>query len=177
LNISQLISLLLPPSIPSEVHETPNWDEVEARLNIALPTDYKEFIGAFGIGEIAGEIWMLNPFSERFNLYHYKDLILGELGKVKAEFPEEYSFPLFPEEKGLLPCAVTNNGDVIFWKTRGNPDDWTILLLEVRSTEYETYDMPLTDFLAQLLKSEIKSEIISSPPFNTYVKFKPLLDK
>lgn len=53
--------------------------------------------------------------------------------------------PLFPEQGGLLPFLVTDNGDTGFWITRAKPEKWPILLKDARAPEFEVHFFHLLD--------------------------------
>jgi hypothetical protein len=60
----------------------------------------------------------------------------------KQKFPDDFPRSLFPEEGGLLPWGVTDNGDILNWITSDNPEKWSILVYDGRSGdayEYKNY--------------------------------------
>ena len=44
------------------------WEDVEKKLEITFPMDYKMFIDFYGEGSINEFLWVLSPFSENENL-------------------------------------------------------------------------------------------------------------
>ena len=136
------------------------WHEIELKLGIKLPTDYKEFIGRYGVGCINDFLWVLNPFTQNSNLN------LIEKGREireayiisKNEFSEEFLYDVFPSDGGLLPCAITDNGDEIYWLTTKVTDEWNIIVYESRSSDYYQYNMGLVEFLYKILAKEINCE-------------------
>lgn len=134
------------------------WNEIEFKLGIKLPTDYKSFINRYGVGCINDFLWVLNPFTQNSNLN------LIEKGKKireayiisKNAFPEDFIHDVFPSIDGLLPCAITDNGDEIFWLTSNVVDEWNIIVYESRSSGYYEYNMGLAEFLYKILTKDIK---------------------
>ena len=63
---------------------------------------------------------------------------------------------MFPSNGGLLPCAITDNGDEIYWLTSNIVDEWNIIVYESRSSDYYEYNMGLAEFLHKILAKEIE---------------------
>ena len=63
---------------------------------------------------------------------------------------------------GLLPFGATDNGDVFFWLTEGQPDEWRVVLNAGRDPRCEEYPGGMTRVLAQLLSKAVRSQIL--PP-------------
>ena len=158
--IIDTLTLLIPP--PADPVETRgSWMQVEMSLGTHLPDDFKEFIDVYGSGKIGDFISILNPFSTRpsLNLIEVSKKNLEALRVLSIEFGEVTKSDLFPVPGGILPVALTDNGDVIHWKTTGKPNDWTIVVNEARSPLYEHYNCSLTRFIENLAKGEITSDI------------------
>jgi hypothetical protein len=51
----------------------------------------------------------------------------------------------------LLPWAITDNGDVAYWRTTGDPDAWTVTVNEARGPEWHDYPGGTADFLVAWL--------------------------
>src|SRR5215475_9300487 len=76
---------------------------------------------------------------------------LSALKELAQDFGEKCPYALFPETGGLLPVGITDNGDVIYWLTRGKPADWKIVVNQARSQRYEEFDCDLISFLRKIL--------------------------
>jgi hypothetical protein len=163
-SLERLLSVLPPPAHPAEVSRRDDWKAVEAEMGTTLPDDHKEFIGTYGTGRIDGFLWVFNPFSENenLNLITAGKVRLDALRELRDEFGEEVPYKLFPEDGGLLPFAATDNGDVLYWKTSGSPDDWTNVVNESRGPDYEEHQVGVVNFLYGILTREIICSIF--PP-------------
>lgn len=158
-------AVLQPPQEPREVPaDNEAWKSVEDRLGTRLPQDYKAFIELFGTGSTGGFIWVFNPFSsnKHVNLIEHGRLELGGLASLKEEFPQDYVHDAYPTPGGLLPFAVTDNGDMLHWKTVGEPDHWTVIVYESRGPKYYGFDGSMTDFLASVLTRSVACDVF--PP-------------
>lgn len=150
--IEDLINIMPPPQAPIESHGQ-TWANVEGAIGTLLPTDYKAFIENYGSGRINAFVWIFNPFSNRpaINLVNQVSAQLNALKTLANDFGEKCPYALFPENGGLLPLGMTDNGDVIHWLTKGKPDEWRIVVNEARGPRYEEFDSDLTSFLRKIL--------------------------
>jgi hypothetical protein len=157
--IEDLIILMPPPETPVEARGT--WATVQSAIGSPLPGDYKAFIEKYGSGRINGFIWIFNPFSKRpsINLVSQMSVQLNTLKTLARDFGEQRTYPLFPDNGGLLPLGMTDNGDVIHWLTKGEPIDWKIVVNEARSPRYEEFGSDLTSFLSKILTRDSRSNL------------------
>ena len=160
--IEDLMDIMPPPEVPIDSHGG-SWASVESAIGTVLPADYKAFIEKYGSGRINSFIWIFNPFSNhpQINLVNQVSVQLNVLKELVQDFGEECPYALFPENGGLLPVGITDNGDVIHWLTKGKPADWKIVVNEGRGPKYEEFDSDLTTFLRKILMREIRCSIFS----------------
>ena len=162
----KIIEVLPPPDNPVYAGDPSRWEAIEKRLGTPLPIDYKNFINTYGTGFIGGTVWIYNPFFD----YHAQNLLsanenwLALFREVKAEFPKRYPFPIYPESGGVLLCGRTDTGDKICWKTTGDPDSWTIILVDKSGIDVEEYDGGITSFLIAFLTGEFQGELLLGEP-------------
>lgn len=137
------------------------WGEIEARLGCALPDDYKEYIETFGLGCLDGFLYVFSPFSENrnLNLFAQVETRLAALRELKASSRDEVQYPLFPETGGLLPWGASDNGDVLFWLTEGQANEWGVVINAGRDARCEEYAGGMAYVLSQLLSGAAVSKI------------------
>src|SRR5215216_7950686 len=160
--LERLRELLPPPAEPVEAGRSDGWAEIEAALGTALPGDFKAFTERYGSGTVDDFLYLFNPFAagEDGNLLAEKDRVLAAYARTRARFPERLRLPPFPEPGGVLPLGRTDNGDELYWVTRGDPGDWPVALMESRAARQEVHRMPVTGFLAALAAGELPSRIL-----------------
>jgi len=176
MSFNDLVNVLPPPITPSENDVDRSWTDIESRLGISLPDDYRKYIRRYGSGCIGAFIWPFNPFSknENLNLEFQVAARTRALRTSKEQFSIVLPFPLYPQEGGLLPWGATDNGDVLFWLTEGCPNEWSVVINEARAEIYERYQSTMTDFLHNLISARISSEIIPSDFIDHDTLFSPL---
>lgn len=176
--LKDLSELVSPPSTPIESGNDVSWSEIERSLEVVLPSDYKKYINTFGSGQIGLFLTPFNPFSsnEYLNLLNQANVRLNALREIKEKYGEsECPYRLHPEPEGLLPWGCTDNGDVLFWLTVGNPDEWVTVINESRGPMFEQYEESMTGFLAKLISREIASQIIPEDFLDRSSLFTPLV--
>ncbi|MBQ2922487.1 MAG: SMI1/KNR4 family protein [Tyzzerella sp.] len=131
------------------------WEEVENKLGITFPKDYKMFIDSYGEGGINEFLWILSPFSENENLNSIEKfkVMKDAYISMQREFPEQFSFDFYNGKTGLFPWGITDNGDELFWNYKG--DVLEIVVYESRYANNMSYIMSMEDFLCGLLSREI----------------------
>lgn len=139
---------------------------VEAQLSLLLPMDYKQLICGYGSGSWQEFLWVLNPFSRNkyLNLVEQSRRLLEAERIIRGDWPDLVPFALYPEEGGLFPWGITDNGDRLFWRTEGEPGSWPIIVFESRGPEYECHQLSCCDFLREWLRGEL---IVSVFPDDT----------
>lgn len=160
--LEELKSLVPPPANPSL--NAGNWETLYEALGTKLPDDFVALISDYGAGRFFIFLHPFSPFSEERPMHKMVKEALWAEREIKTSFPEDFPFPLHPEPGGLLPWAVTDNGDRVFWKTEGAPNAWTIVVWESRGPLFEVYEESATSFLLRCAKGELRSEIM--PPYH-----------
>jgi len=169
MTIETLIKISPSPASPNE---TPgDWVEVERKIGKELPSDYKSLIAKYGSGSFGGFLYLLNPFSklEGYDYFQHVQEILNAYKKLKKT--KNLAHDVYPSPEGLYPFAVTDNGDVLYWKIFSDPKEWTIILYNSRHWKYEEYFDGAVGFLLKWLSGNLGSEIFetpANPSFNSY---------
>jgi hypothetical protein len=165
--IEELQKILPLPRKSLETGNSEDWDRVEMKLGLTLPEDYKEFINIYGTSYIEVlDLNILNPFSKNAYLNLWDDIFkkgsLWALGIIKKEGGEEQCpYPIYPQPQGLVPFGKDGNGATLYWFTKGNTDQWKIVINEGRGPEFEEYNESMSSLLVKLLKQELVSNIIT----------------
>jgi hypothetical protein len=159
MGIEALKVLVQPPKTPLETGGLQEWRAAEKRINLELPTDYRDFILAYGTGLFARFYGVYNPFSK--NEYVNLELSLKRAcdaqREIKAQFPNEVPYLIYPERPGLLPWGRDDNGNDYFWLTDGPPDSWKVVSCENRGEGFREYGRTMTEFLCEVLTRKIEA--------------------
>jgi hypothetical protein len=158
---ADLCKAVPPPDNPFEAGSAEGFTAVEGRLGLALPTDYKSLIGAYGTGSWKGFLWVLNPFaSNRYlNLFEQAQRQLEAERTIRADWPKDVPFALYPDPGGLLPWAMTDNGDRLYWLTEGRPDTWDTVVYESRGQKYDSHRMSCCEFLRRWMGGQLRVSV------------------
>jgi hypothetical protein len=166
MSIEVLTQVLPLPQVPHETG-TPNaWEGIEQHLGIVLPSDYKDYINMYGTGMIGYLIRPLNPFSDgpRYAMDVQHAAIRDAIARNRDYFgPVWLPFRIHPDSLGLLMWGNTIDGDALFWHTHGRPEQWKIILIELRSGVIERFNGPITQFIARFVQGKLRSTILPKP--------------
>ncbi len=130
MSIDDLLLIVPPPVNLDGAGTLKDWQDVEYRLGIRFPADYKAIVDLYGVAVFSGELTIFSPFASIYG----SNLIYGGLQSTltlrdrlygKDAFP--YSF--FPELPGLLSCGWSSyfQGGV-FWLVSRESCDWPIVI-------------------------------------------------
>lgn len=165
--IADLLDVLPAPDAAREAGAAlREWNKVFAAVGTRLPEDYVQFINRYGTGSVCGFFFVYNPFSanEHLNLLSCWTGTLAAIASLRADPKhghEMVPFPLYFEPGGLFPWGRTINGEDLFWKTAGDPDRWTVVVIG-RSCGVESFDVSMSRFLAGVIRGSLRTEFL--PP-------------
>jgi hypothetical protein len=89
------------------------------------------------------------------------DRICSHVGSTRTSslelqsYGEVVPYKIFPAKGGLLPFAMTDNGDVLYWIVVGDPDEWRVVVNESRSSEWQEFNLPFDAFMSGLLSGSV----------------------
>ncbi|MFJ8102028.1 SMI1/KNR4 family protein [Lysinibacillus sp. NPDC096212] len=162
MSFEKLKSILSPLNFAISLDDSSKWSEVENKLGIVLPSDYKEFIALYGSGNIGNFIMIYSPFAknDNMNFFIQQNLNKGAYLTLKESFPENFPYEIYPTNGGILTWGRTENGDTLNWivNTQG---DWAILV-DDGSGDYFEYKGSMTGFLHDVLSGSIICPIFPS---------------
>lgn len=139
--IAELVTVLglEAPAGPVRVYD---WDAVEARLGTRLPDDYKYLVSNYPDLEVWEFIWVIPP--ERDDPQHAYDLAAKHAAFTRwmtdimedPHEPEDFPYPVYDGESGILCWGMTPNGDECAWYVSGNdPNAWDALIVADKGNE------------------------------------------
>ena len=161
MDIARLAAILRVPSPLVAAPGEADWARVEAELGTPLPADYRAFVGYFGSVEIGTVFVTYSPFAtlETVNLLAE---VRGLTPYLQTIPDYDLPYPLFPDSGGLLPWGSTTDDGILFWRTIGAPNEWTVVVALSIGGMFEEYDSDMTTFIGRWATKEIESKIISA---------------
>jgi hypothetical protein len=157
MTIGQLRAVIPPPDAISPGRVTP-WSELEIALGTALPPDYQQLVDIYGVGCFGDFLWVFVPQCGNPHLELAEQIrrTIWAQDYLRRNSTEVIPYPIFPEPEGLLPFAVTDNGDELYWVTEGAPAEWWVVANESRSPEWYEFRGDMTTFLAQVFGGHVR---------------------
>lgn len=164
MSIESLTRVVSPPAQAADAGSAEQWDQCERQLGLTLPSDYRQLVQTYGTGRWMNFLWVLSPFASNtyINLLDQATRQLDAERTIRAQFPDEMPFPLYPEPEGLFPWAATDNGDRLYWHTRGEPDLWPTIVYESRGPEFDRHLLPCTEFLTRWISGKLMVRVFPS---------------
>lgn len=154
--IAKLLEYAIPPDKPLESFICENWKNVEQKLELIFPSDYKIVISTYGSGQFFEFISFFNPFSSNENINLLNQIVLiNEQYQTLKDGGEIIGYSFFPKKDGLLAIARTDNGDTIFFLTNNDQASWKIVVNEARGDDWEEFDMSISDFLIGIIERSL----------------------
>ncbi|WP_165985309.1 hypothetical protein [Streptomyces sp. YIM 98790] len=122
------LRVLVPPPDRAEPGNL-GWEWLAGELGTRLPREYAELMRVYGAGVWAEWLRFRPPLDGgEAGLVALARAEARACRELRAEFPEEYPLPVWPEPGGLLPFADSVDGDVLGWLTGGEPDTWPLVI-------------------------------------------------
>jgi len=150
MSVLELLRLVPPPDKPIGAGIPAGWKEVEDRLELALPPDYKEIVDRYGIGWFGNWLMIYSPFAETFNLFEQNDRILPLFDGCVDSDPDSFPpYPVYPEEGGLLLFGQDENSGPLCFVTNGPPARWPIVIMD--NKYLRVYSRKIDATLSELL--------------------------
>lgn len=153
---------LSPPRHEAPHHTSAEWLDIEQKLGAKLPDDYKGYIEHYGGSSICDYVVVADPFStDRYgNLLWVAQRVLKADLHLREEFGEDaIPFPLFPEPDGLLSWGHTTNGDQLYWRTIGKPNQWTVVIGGSGTPWYEELPYGMVSFILHLFTGKLTGDV------------------
>ena len=134
---------------------------IETSLNLRLPTDYKELCCSYGVGDWLRFLVHINPLAYATFEEYLSDVTAQLDGErsMRENFPEYMPFALYPEEGGLFFWGITDNGDRLYWLTKGDPDTWPIIVYESRGPRFCRFDLRCCEFLLEWVSGRLRVRV------------------
>ncbi|MFF4042068.1 SMI1/KNR4 family protein [Streptomyces sp. NPDC001816] len=145
-SLDALVRAVSPPADPVDARG--DWAEVEARLGVRLPGDYKQLVETYGWGEFCDYLYLRTPFgTSPYNRLERHD--------------------------GLLVWGATMDADRLCWRTEADPDEWPVVV-RGRSTGREEFAPGAAGFVEGWVTGRVRSTVLAdmepglAPWFNAF---------
>jgi hypothetical protein len=124
-----------------------DWDDVELRLGVELPADFKRLSEIFGAGEF--DDW----------LRVYAAVVPEQLARRRAgwdAYPDLLDpYRLFADGVGLIPWGDSEQGDTFYWLAdEDRPADTWPTVAYLDDLSWTRYEMTMSEFCCRLLAEE-----------------------
>ncbi|MEV7022692.1 hypothetical protein [Kitasatospora sp. NPDC093558] len=141
------------------------WADIEAVVG-ELPTDYKEFVAAYGPGVIGDFLTVMHPQAQECTML---DLMAAMGPLYQSLVPHRIPYDVHPQERGMVLWANTSEGDACFLIPHAD-GTWNIGVWFRQWAQWEEYDGSVPGWLVRQVTGEL---IIPGLPLQRYGGFAP----
>jgi hypothetical protein len=151
--LHQLLALVPTPNTPVRSVVEHDWADVETQLDLQLPVDYKAVCEAYGRGQFARYISILDLRSDDLRIAIGRAKITRDHQMQWPQFTT--SIPIYPEKSGMFLLGLTEVNGGIYWRTTEHGE--SIILTDSKDSEFFIeYQMSLSSFLLKWFLGEVK---------------------
>ncbi|MGW5658907.1 SMI1/KNR4 family protein [Streptomyces sp. NPDC003758] len=146
---------LMPPSAESDA--SADWGRMRESWGKEFPSDYKQFIEAYGAGSIENYLVVLAPEAKEERLATEGDGMVHETANAEAAWArgEERSPELAAATPELIAWGADASSDILCWDASGDdPDTWPVLVRNRDDNLWSRYDCGMVEFLSRMLRAD-----------------------
>jgi hypothetical protein len=153
--IQQLIRLVAPPADPVGNHDPKYWDQLQQKIGTKLPREFLELIHIYGCGNF-GEFnfhtdsAILENTSPEY-IAHYNGNLTDQSWrstiKQSNDDGDEITLYIWPVTPGLFLIGGNASNQWLGYYTKGDPDDWTIIVSGNSLCKFINTHMKLAPYL------------------------------
>lgn len=150
MDLDRIAVLIGPP--PADVPPV-DWADVQGRLGMPLPADFRAFAAAYGPIDLGEYLWIWSPAGGEVP-YHVRNV--AWLRASRDAHPGSAPYRFWPEPRGLLWWAMSRAGDDFFWDPSGSddPDTWPVVA-RFAYHRWHRFDLTMTDLVAAMVTDGI----------------------
>lgn len=142
------------------------WPEIETKLGLSLPEDYKELLQGLPPGryndqfiDVRHPIFAGSPDRFVSGLKEFSGA-LKECRDLEKKFGEHAAthLPVYPEPDGILPWGRVEDDWILAWKTAGEPSTWESVAVSFEFRELHPLPGSMSQALYRLVIGETGAE-------------------
>ncbi|RAO37305.1 hypothetical protein PSN13_01286 [Micromonospora saelicesensis] len=151
--------------------EGPGWEQTEAELGVALPTDFKELSGRFVPGSFSGYLSLLRPTDE----HDHQPLLSMWAGSRQMAAMDDFAAQMYAPYgifgadtgPGLIQWGIDMSEGDHFWLADRSvePDRWPVVSRGGDGGPLHRFDMSTAEFVHRVIADpEFKPFTVADPP-------------
>jgi plastocyanin len=141
--MKKLTALFPPRETPIQPGTEVEWAAVEKDMQITFPKEYKEFVQTYGYMVVNDFMGFKTPFAGSLTHNLATNLAFHKKHAGKREV-------IWPTEGGILPIASTVCADHLCYRCKGEPDEWTVVIITREGEVQCEYPFGLIEFMTRM---------------------------
>jgi|SRR4051794_18559356 hypothetical protein len=158
--VDELVKIIGMPDVEPEAVD---WLSVERDLGVRLPADYKAFCEIYPAMFVNEYLRVCHPscLDPDLNLLGDAQVRTASVRALTAEFPEMHIYPVYPDAGGLLCWGNNVNREQCYWLTKGEPEEWRVVVGEEEDYSW-LFNGNFSDFLLASCRGELDHSFYGS---------------
>lgn len=145
-----------------------DWAAVEEAWGLQFPSAYKSVIAQYGDVVIGGYLQVIAATVVTPETCDETGAPRGGMGFITADTRDTWTdtepteFDAGPEE--LVTWGAASSADLFCWLTRGEPDQWPVVVFSHGDDAWTQYPFGMVEFLLRVLRAEAGVEVMADTP-------------
>ncbi|MFJ2398987.1 SMI1/KNR4 family protein [Streptomyces sp. NPDC087843] len=161
-----LTELLLPPRPGSGL--AVDWAAVEEAWGTGFPSDYKSLIAHYGDVLLGDYLQVIAPTTVTPDRCDEPGAPRGGMGLITADTRDTWTdtapTEIEAEPEELVTWGAASSADFFCWLTRGEPDNWPVLVFSHGDDAWIQHDFGTAEFLVRVLNAQPGVAVMAETP-------------
>ncbi|MEU0035426.1 SMI1/KNR4 family protein [Streptomyces sp. NPDC006333] len=162
----EVLTELLPPRPGSGL--AVDWAAVEEAWGTGFPSDYKSLIAHYG-GVLLGDyLQVIAPTTVTPDRCDEPGAPRGGMGLITADTRDTWTdtapTEIEAEPEELVTWGAASSADLFCWLTRGEPDNWPVLVFSHGDDTWIQHDFGTAEFLVRVLNAQPGVAVMAETP-------------
>ncbi|MFE2064058.1 SMI1/KNR4 family protein [Streptomyces sp. NPDC059467] len=157
---------LLPPRPGSGL--AVDWAAVEEAWGLEFPSDYKHVIDHYGDVLLGDYLQVIAPTTVTPDTCDEPGAPRGGMGFITADTRDTWAdtepAEIDAEPEELVTWGAASSADLFCWLTRGEPDEWSVVVFSHGDDAWTRLDLGMAEFLVHVLNGRPGVEVMAETP-------------
>ena len=141
------------------------WSDIEHRLNLRLPNDYKMYVERFPVGQFQTYLRIIHPGAspDDSDVFVAMKNIIAEFElDIEEGLAPRFPYLFHPHTGGLLPWGYVGFDWVMTWATSPTllPNNWPTVIISSDLDEWFEFNGPMTRCISAIVTGDDRLEAL-----------------
>ena len=148
----------LPPPAGIDPDRPMHWADIERRIGVTVPDDYRTFIRLWGPGVLLDEVLFYGdvPSGHARDLARFARQVDDDYRALQEILGDPFDYPLLPARGAFLGFGSDGLGNFYGWIVGdGDAADWNVAVFENREPRASVFPGSFADFIAAFVRGAV----------------------